>query len=317
MKLDIIFLIIIGICIIFYFCTSSNTEHFDAASDAKAAVNAVYQADVGAIRTLADIATKLQTDGYTCPGKFGIGGMSAGMLNIKNPNGNYSHFGWVNNENYIRNKTTQDGDLVVNGNADVTGTINSPNLNRLGVENSDWLRINDGASVGQTALYGKMCIIDTRAGGGLCVGDWKINPGTGNIHATGNITAGGNINANSGVINLSNGWRIDTTDGDFRVWHTPSGGTQDLKFSVHKGELPAYINHGLDIKNWWGDGNGTVNVPGDLKARNRIILSNSAKLWADGNAFQFNYSDANGNGGGNCRRAYWWNGSVDNCYGPV
>jgi hypothetical protein len=68
MKLDIIFLIVTGICIIFYFCTSSNTEHFNSMNDAKAAVNAVYQADVGAIRTLADVATKLQTDGYTCPG---------------------------------------------------------------------------------------------------------------------------------------------------------------------------------------------------------------------------------------------------------
>ena len=68
MKLDLVFILVIGICIIFYFCSNKNMEHFDAASDAKAAVNAVYQADVGAIRTLADVASQLQAGGFTIPG---------------------------------------------------------------------------------------------------------------------------------------------------------------------------------------------------------------------------------------------------------
>ena len=140
MKIDLIFIVVIGICIISYFCTSNNIENFDATSDAaEAAVKKLYQADVSAIRTLTDIATKLQTGGYTCPGKFGIGGMSEGMLNIRNPNGNYSHFGWVNNENYIRNKTTQDGELLVNGPLNVNGNTNvngSTNVNGIGTFNS-------------------------------------------------------------------------------------------------------------------------------------------------------------------------------------
>jgi hypothetical protein len=72
MKLDIIFLVVIGICVIFYFCSNNNMEHFNTNNDAKAAVNAVYQADVGAIRTLADVATKLQQGSLTIPGAVTI-----------------------------------------------------------------------------------------------------------------------------------------------------------------------------------------------------------------------------------------------------
>jgi hypothetical protein len=70
MKLDLVFILVIGICILLFVTSSScsrNMEHFDAASDAKAAVNAVYQADVGAIRTLADVAAKLQAGNFTVP----------------------------------------------------------------------------------------------------------------------------------------------------------------------------------------------------------------------------------------------------------
>jgi hypothetical protein len=145
MKLDIIFLVVLGICAVLFFSSStcSNTEHFDAASDIKAAVNTIYQADVGAIRTLADISSKLTNGQFlTVPGALSINGVT---------------------------------------------------------------------------------------------------------------------NVNSGVINLTNGWRIDTTDGHFRVWHTPSGAGQDLKFTVHQGTSPAYINYGIDVKDWVGTGNGTIN----------------------------------------------------------
>jgi hypothetical protein len=203
MKIDLIFLIIIGICIIFYFCTSSNTEHFDSMSDAKAAVNAVYQADVGAIRTLADAAAKLQANTFTIPGV-----VTTNNINISQGQWGTGHVG--NGTGYIVNDNLHYKKLMIVGNntaggarevgiwdnLNVSGTLNGPNLNRLGPVNSDWLRINDGASVGQTAVYGRMCIIDNRDSlGGLCVGDWQPNPGTGNILATGNITAQGNVTA--------------------------------------------------------------------------------------------------------------------------
>ena len=45
-----------------------------------------------------------------------IGGdMSDGVVNIKNPDGRYSHFGWTDNKNYIRGDTQLDGNLNVNG----------------------------------------------------------------------------------------------------------------------------------------------------------------------------------------------------------
>ena len=79
MKLDIIFLVVLGICAVLFFSSStcSNTEHFDAASDIKAAVNTIYQADVGAIRTLADISSKLTNGQFlTVPGALSINGVT-------------------------------------------------------------------------------------------------------------------------------------------------------------------------------------------------------------------------------------------------
>lgn len=83
------------------------------------------------------------------------------------------------------------GNLSVQGNADVGGSINTPHIRRSG---GDWLRINNDG-VGRTALYGNLSINDTIGdNGGLAVGTWNDKVGTGNILATGTVTALGGAN---------------------------------------------------------------------------------------------------------------------------
>jgi hypothetical protein len=101
----------------------------------------------------------------------------------------------------------------VSGLVKVGGMIDTPSLNR---NSGDWLRINDqGASVGQTAIYGGVSINDTReykddkgvvqSRGGLSVGDWKSDVGKGNIDATGRILARKNLQTNRNRVCFSNG----------------------------------------------------------------------------------------------------------------
>ena len=246
MGKTLVFILLVGLFIVFLiFRCNNNIENFDTTSDAaEAAVKKLYQADVGAIRTLADVATKLQTNGYTCPGKLGIGGMSEGMLNIKNPNGNYSHFGWVNNENYIRNKTTQDGELLVNGPLNVNGTANvngsanvSSHLVAAGdlVTNRQRIRFWDVASDHSNhTIYNNNSNID---GEGVYDGI-KMNVYAGLKIRTGNANGtvpaeivniqGDSINLNVPRINLGNGWNIRTGDGQFRLYYNDS-----QQFVVH------------------------------------------------------------------------------------
>ena len=96
--------------------------------------------------------------------------------NKSDPNG-----GWNGLRPFYINNSS--GDVGMAHNLNVGGTVNSPNVDRVG---GDWLRINGhGQSVGRTALYGKLSINDTRNGmGGLVVGDWDTNPGQGGIIAT-------------------------------------------------------------------------------------------------------------------------------------
>ena len=97
----------------------------------------------------------------------------------------------------VKTDSSFGGNIGVSGSATVGGLIDTPSLNR---NSGDWLRVNDqGASVGQTAMYGGVCINDTRqAHGGLSVGDWNSNVGQGNIRAAGTISAGGTISTSRG-----------------------------------------------------------------------------------------------------------------------
>jgi hypothetical protein len=52
----------------------------------------------------------------TINGKASFSGpMSEGIVNIKNRDGRYTHFGWTDNQNYIRGNTIIDNELIING----------------------------------------------------------------------------------------------------------------------------------------------------------------------------------------------------------
>jgi len=65
-------------------------------------------------------------------GRFTCGGnTSSGILNIKNPNASYTHFGWTDNVNYIRGANSLfDTTITLNSAASGFPRIQSPNLNR-------------------------------------------------------------------------------------------------------------------------------------------------------------------------------------------
>ena len=75
MKIDLVFLVILGFMVLRTVCNNKTEvkEHM-AADDMKAAINAIYDADISAIQNLSSIATKLQTGGYTCPGDYTVTG---------------------------------------------------------------------------------------------------------------------------------------------------------------------------------------------------------------------------------------------------
>ena len=75
MKIDIVFLIIIGFMVLKTICTKTNTkEHMAVTDDIKAAIKELYTADVSAIQNLSSIATKLQEGGLTIAGDLKITG---------------------------------------------------------------------------------------------------------------------------------------------------------------------------------------------------------------------------------------------------
>ena len=142
---------------------------------------------------------------------------------------------------------TVKGESSFGGSATVGGMIDTPSINR---NSGDWLRVNDqGASVGQTAMYGGVCINDTRqAHGGLSVGDWNANVGQGNIHATGRVLAGKNLQTIRNRVCFSNG--LD--DPNHSIYNNGynidgEGGWDGLKMNVYSG---------LDVRT--GNANGVV-----------------------------------------------------------
>jgi hypothetical protein len=73
MKTDLIFLLIVAIYIGYYLCKKETfTENFGEVEDeaARKAVRAIYNADIESIKTLSDVAKKLQAGGLTHPGRL-------------------------------------------------------------------------------------------------------------------------------------------------------------------------------------------------------------------------------------------------------
>jgi hypothetical protein len=75
MKIDLVFLLVIGILVIYQLCSKNNIEKMsNVSNDIKEAVRQVYLADVDAIRNLSDVAKKLQDGGLVNPGNMNVNG---------------------------------------------------------------------------------------------------------------------------------------------------------------------------------------------------------------------------------------------------
>ena len=87
MKIDIVFLIILGFMVLRTICNNkTNTkEHMAVTDDIKAAIKELYTVDVSAIQNLSSIATKLQEGGLTIAGDLKITGATivGGALKVK------------------------------------------------------------------------------------------------------------------------------------------------------------------------------------------------------------------------------------------
>jgi hypothetical protein len=75
MKIDLVFLLVIGVFAIYYLCSTKNVEKMsNVSNDIKEGIRQVYLADVDAIRNLSDVAKKLQAGGITNPGNMNVNG---------------------------------------------------------------------------------------------------------------------------------------------------------------------------------------------------------------------------------------------------
>ena len=84
------------------------------------------------------------------------GDMSLGKLNVKNPNGSYSHLGWIDNNNYLRGFTVIDGGNVVNGDSTINGSfwVRKNNYLYYPDETTIYQNIFDALSGGVISKYG-------------------------------------------------------------------------------------------------------------------------------------------------------------------
>jgi hypothetical protein len=239
MKTDLIFLLVIAVYIGYYLCKKESfTENFGEVEDeaARKAVRAIYNADIESIKTLSDIAKKLQAGGLTHPGDLRVRGTHFATGDMVMNGGNNWLFhtpddnrrtmyvapsGTYNQENWNWGASTE---FNPDGSIFMKNYLNAPSLRRVG---GDWLRINDGG-VGRTALYGNLSINDAPDGNsGLAVGSWTDKVGQGSIAATGNISANGNLIAkgrtsfggdmSEGIVNIRN------RNGSYTHFNWPDG----------------------------------------------------------------------------------------------
>jgi len=151
MKIDLIFLIILGIVVAYIFVLY-RIDKVETMADVsitdqmKNAISQIYNADVEAIRNLSNVATKLQAGGLTVPGNLKVGANLAtnGLDPANMPDGwggglrifdGYSSgtigFGpdgkklnaYMNSNGDMRSINMNTDNATINGNANVTGDI--------------------------------------------------------------------------------------------------------------------------------------------------------------------------------------------------
>lgn len=158
MNTETIFKFVV-IFFIFYFLFKVNSENFadttTISAEMKTAINTIYEADVGAIRTLSQIATSLNNDvgGLTIPGPITVNKNSRFLENIATnsmqpnnipkgwtggirtydiyasgtigvgPDGEATAKAFMANDGRIGCTSMNTGNAVINGNANVTGQL--------------------------------------------------------------------------------------------------------------------------------------------------------------------------------------------------
>ena len=255
---DIIFLIAIGLIILFCYCSCNNNENFEN----------IANADIEAIRNLNGIAAKLVAGGLTVPGSVAI------------------------SDNVSVNNNTNEGGRVriMNGKKTAKGQTNDWSLwnmtGQYGDKLSFWRYNGDGANAGSAMdifdngnvnITGGVSTNSNIANGwisGSFGSDGKDRVVIGNLENQATVGAHNNaLNAwtalrlqgdsinmvpNNGIINFPNGWRIHAGD-HFRIQHNGVD-----KLVAHRDGLPVYSPNGMDVGTWKGTGGGTLNVSGDV-----------------------------------------------------
>ena len=112
MKIDLIFLIILGIVVGYIFVLYKVESMADVGNtdQIKAVVKEIYLADVDAIRNLSEVATKLQAGGLTMPGQLNIISDSK-HIQLKTKNDDTKNIYLTNTDGHFRLNTHGVGDM--------------------------------------------------------------------------------------------------------------------------------------------------------------------------------------------------------------
>ena len=106
MKIDLVFLIVLGIVVAYIFLLHKVEAMADVANidQMKEAVKQVYMADVESIRNLSNVATKLQAGGITVPGQLTV----TGQVNSQSGDNHIPIIAQSNVDSHIQLKTKND-----------------------------------------------------------------------------------------------------------------------------------------------------------------------------------------------------------------
>jgi hypothetical protein len=289
--MDIIFLFLVAAFVGYYLCKKESfTEDFSNQDgdnpEVRRIVRAVYNADVNAIRELAEVSRKLQAGGITVPGV-----MKPNKLNLGVDRWENNHEG--NAKSYVVNDNGNYKKLMLVGNDSGGGGIR-----RVGIwddmEISRNLQVNGGTNVNANMNAASISTNNPTWNGWISgsFGTGKDRVVLGNLENQATVGAHNNaLNAwtalrlrgdsidmvpNNGIVNYPNGWRINTSDGHFRIQHNG----QD-KLVAHNEGHPAWAPNGMNIGNWVGEGGGTLNVSGPIKGRNSLNINGNARIAGD------------------------------------